>query len=251
MILKICGNVLYVLEGKVNQANMRPITGFRYALGCASASDAAHAGEAIVLEGVSYAGWVEGGQLHCARAVSSPFLAGIDEKAPVEGLPIHTITSPISLEELYQALAKEYTTGVALVGSFHMAVCEATYVQKAPIFGENINEHHGTYWAPVEKLAGALVCCFGLIMPPGSEKHFAPSLLHKAFYHNPMEKGGAPFDSHTHTALVDGLRTAASSSAFLHTMKTLKVSGVRHMLPSSIAESGTYLLFPIDEIKAG
>lgn len=51
----------------------------------------------------------------------------------------------IALEAFYANLAKQYPNGAALAGSAHMVDLAGIYLNRPPIYGENINKHHDQY----------------------------------------------------------------------------------------------------------
>ncbi len=220
--LIILGNVLDVLEGRVQPELLKPTAdlNFRFALGGGTFSDEHCIGETLVIEGVTHISWMQHGKIHTDRQPNamSPFLMGIKKGEPA-GI-LFSVSSPITVEAFYTELFKKYPKGVALAGSAEMVMLEGVYLKKSPIYHENINTHHDTYWSSIDKIPHAKTFLFGVITPL--------NLFKKGFYHNPNETNAQPFDNHTHIALLDHL----------------EVKMVYHMLTQSILQKGNFTLFP-------
>ena len=154
-VLKIFGNVLHVIEGKVDEKNLYPFQAadFRFALGSMTPNSAEDLGEAIILEKRAYLSHVINGKLKTKEesVFKSPFLMGIDE-AQILGALIHAEPTPSApLRDLYGEMAKRFPFGFAMLGTALFAECRTTYLKKAPTSHENINEHAEKYWAKEEK----------------------------------------------------------------------------------------------------
>lgn len=215
MMLKIIGNVVDVLEGKVLPRKLLPISGFQYALGAGTFSDEHCVGETIVIDGVVHVSWVENETLHTQSGTKAltPFLMGVTK---MEGPVIRRASC--TLETLYEELLEEHPEGVAIAGDCLMKEYRGIYLKRAPIHHENINENRDRYWSAVETHQNVFVQLFAVIMEKG------PSL---GFYRNPMDKGQKPFDHHTHAKLE---------------------SGVRHTLIESIVDQGKFTISPLRNI---
>lgn len=249
--LKIFGNVLDILEGRVTQRILHSVDSakFRFALGGSSLCDEHGVGETLIIEGLPHISWVQAGKL-CNASQSrafTPFLMGIDQNQPIEGL--QRVSSKVSLEDFYGELSKNYPMGVAVAGSFRMEELRGVYLKKPPIYHENINEHHASYWSCEQASPQAVVFLFGVVIPPLAKKTFPKEVLEKGFYCNPKEKKVLNFDSHTHAAFVDSLVRTENLAQFLEGLKKLKVSSVRHVLTNSIIQEGNFILFPLGEIS--
>jgi len=220
MPLKLLGNVLDVIEGRIDASLLHIITPnqFRFALGAGTFSDEHGVGETIVIEGQPYVSWVQRGRLltDTRAAFKSPFLLGVDA---TRGVP-HRIVKAQSLNQWYQELAIQHPTGVAVAGKVLFAELCTTYIRKPPVFHENINEHHDEYWSRVEVQKDKWVHLFGVVV--GTQTPV--EVMQRAFYQNPGEKKGAVVQSHSHVALLG---------------KADEVKGVRHLLTQSVVREGT------------
>jgi hypothetical protein len=252
--LKISGNVLYVIRGEVDPSTLKPISldDFRFALGSASPKNPQILGEAIVIERRPYLSYVENGKLATKEEplFESPFLMGIDDKQ-ILGALIHTQPDPPSpLESLYAELSARYPIGFAILGRALFAQAETTYLKKAPIHGENINEHKKQYWAPVQKLSDANLCLFGVVLPEAAQMKFPPQIIERGFYQNPNDKNKAPFQSHTHAALLTSgpEKWPHNMNEFFKSLRDLPVEGVRHLLTQSLLQEATFAIFPLGDI---
>ena len=247
--LKIFGNIHNILEGNVCSSNIKPVENahFAFALGGSTFSDQHCIGETLIADGVPHVSWVKNNTLinRSGNGITSPFLMGLDVSQSSD-VVIHQ-TSQITLGSLYDSLSLKYPIGFAVVGSFEMRQCITTYLKKAPIYGENINEHREKYWADVEQNCDVYVCLFGVVIPPAAKNDpLKNKWLDRAFYTNPAEKVSRPYDSHTHVAFVDRL-----SDSQLQNWGSLKFSGpVRHLISESLILTGHFRLFPIHQVIA-
>lgn len=228
--LHIVGNVLDILEGRVEADLLQSTSSmnFRFALGGATFTDRFAIGETLILDGIPFISWVEHGKVHTAgkKEAMSPFLIGIQQG---KGIPIQC-SSPTSLESFYGELSEKYPMGVAVEGALKMSLFKGVYLQKAPIYEENINTHSDLYWSSIHEIPDAIIRLFGVIIPQKGMESILASELARAFYQNPNDKGIAPFKSHTHAALLTSQGT---------------ISMVYHMLTPSLIEKGTFNLFPL------
>lgn len=253
-VLKISGNVLYVIEGDVDPTTMQPIRleDFRFALGSGTSQKPESLGETIVIERKPYISWMEKGKLVTREqtSFSSPFLMGIDDKQILGALVHSQPTPPSSIEYLYQELAHRYPMGFAILGCALLAECHTTYLKKAPIHHENINKNHDAYWAAPKKEKNQNVCIFGVVLPETAKEKFPPDVLKRGFYHNPAEPRHHSFDSHTHAALLDAgpEKWPHNMNEFFKSLKNLPVNGVRHLLTQSILQEATFAIFPLGSI---
>lgn len=252
-ILTIFGNVLDILEGRVETKMLRPIksANFRFALGGSSFSDEHGVGETLLINGIPHITWVENNQLYNESHdnAKSAFLVGLDWNQS-SNLPLQTISKNTSIESLYEELALKYPMGIALAGHFKMSKLSCVYLKRPPIYHENVNKLHDKYWSSIENHSPALIFLFGVIIPPKAKETYSADILKRAFYQNPSETTQAPFDSHTHGALVDKPADANETQTFLDDLSQLKVSGVRHVLTSSVIQEGKFCLYPIDQVRA-
>src|SRR5690349_8809347 len=116
MPLKLLGNVLDVIEGRVHAALLQPVVPghFRFALGAGTFSDEHGIGETIVIEGQPYVSWVQNGKLLTDTRASfkSPFLLGV---GAAQGTP-HRIPKTQPLSQWYEKLAAQHPAGVTVAG---------------------------------------------------------------------------------------------------------------------------------------
>ncbi len=220
MPLKLVGDVLDVIEGRINASHLHTVipAQFQFALGAGTFFDEYGIGETIVIEGQPYVSWVQNGRLitDTHALFKSPFLLGVDA---ARGKP-YRIAKTEPLSQWYQKLAAEHPAGVAVAGKVLFAELCTTYIRKPPVFGENINEHHDEYWSNVELQREKWVHLFGVVVGKG----MAGEVLNRAFYQNPGEKKGVAVQSHSHVALLG---------------KADEVEGVRHLLTQSVVLEGT------------
>jgi hypothetical protein len=253
-ILKISGNVLYVIEGKVDSKTLQPLRtdDFRFALGSGTSKTPDKLGEAMVIEKRNYLSWIEKGKVVTKEepTFESPFLMGIDEKQILGALIHCEPTPPSTLSYLYQEMAHRFPMGFAILGTALFAELHSTYLKKAPTSHENINKHHDEYWAPIKKEKGAIACIFGVVIPESARQKFPEKTLAKGFYHNPVEKESSTFDSHTHGALLSAgpEKWPHNMNEFFKSLKDLPVTSVRHLLTQSLLQEATFAIFPLGDI---
>ncbi len=252
--LEIAGNVLLVLDGRVDPKAMEPIdlSHFRFALGSGSFSDALRLGETIVIDGKPHISWVEEKKVFTQSQahINSPFLMGIDQKQKGSDLFHYKPTSLLPLQQFYEGLAKQYPKGYAILGNALFSTLHSTYIKKSPIYGENIEENVSAYWAEVPTEKEKIVCFFGVVIPRKSTNSFPEEMLKRAFYHNPQESSASTLMSHTHGALLrgDSLSIPQGFHEFFNTLNALPIDSIRHLLTQSVIREGTFALFPIDYI---
>jgi hypothetical protein len=254
-ILKISGNVLYVIRGEVDPTTLLPVRleDFRFALGAGSPQKPECCGETIVIERRPYISWVEKKKLVTRESplFHSPFLMGIDDKQILGALIHSQPTPPAPLTTLYAELGHRYPTGFALLGCALFAESHTTYLKKAPVYRQNINEHHSDYWAPVKKDSQQNGCLFGVVIPETARAYFPEEILSRGFYRNPKESPQASdFDSHTHLALLEQgpEKWPHNMNEFFKSLRNLPVTGVRHLLTSSVLQEATFAVFPLEKI---
>ncbi len=252
--LKISGNVLYVIKGEVDPTTLKPISldDFRFALGSGTPGDLEHLGEAIVIERKPFLSWVDNGKVITKEQAlfESPFLMGIDDKQ-IMGALIHSQpTPPTSMQTLYDELAHRYPMGFAILGTALFAPLHSTYMKKPAIHGEDINEHHDKYWAPIKKDKDTFGCLFGVVIPKTAQEKFPEETLKKGFYKNPHETSTASFYSHTHVALLKSgpEKWPHNMNEFFKSLRNLPVTAVRHMLTQAMLQEATFAIFPLGEI---
>ncbi|MBP9842179.1 MAG: hypothetical protein KBC64_07135 [Simkaniaceae bacterium] len=124
------------------------------------------------------------------------------------------ITEKQSLNSLYLRLIKDYQTGFAITGTASFSHLSVAYLKRSPIYGENINTHHGKYWEQ-ENLTDCTVQLFGVVLTEPNPQ---------AFYINPNEKEKSPVISHTHVLIPEA----------------------RHLLTTSILTSASFWIEEID-----
>lgn len=245
------GSVLDILEGRVTEELLRPLdeNAFRFALGGCTFTNERSIGETLIINGVSHISWMQEGKLRngSEKEAKAAFLMGVDPSQPA-GILVHQ-SDPISLEDLYSDLAKKHPSGFAIVGSFLMDRFYGVYLKRAPIYGENVNDKHETYWSHEEEYQRAPVCIFGVVIPSSAKKTFPPEVLERAFYQNPLDKTKLPFDAHTHAALVSTLTTANDAGHFQHSLSRLRPTTIRHALNKSTINHGTYLILPLTALS--
>lgn len=234
-ILKIAGNVNTVLNGQINEAvmHLQDLTQLRFALGAGSFSNCSCVGETLVLNHVAYMSYLnEQSQLVTLQGqtgLMSPFLMGLGtECTPVETIHFKN-SEKITLNAFYEKTGNDFSAyGVA--GSVLFDPLECSYLQKPPIFGENINEHVEKYWAKTEVIPQCVANIFGVVIRDKGHNVLPKELLEKAFYKNPLEKNKTSVISHTHAVLLD--------------------AGARHIFTQSIIKEGVFSIFDISDIKA-
>jgi hypothetical protein len=242
------------LEGEVDPAHLIKIdpSRFRFALGAGTFSDPSKVGETFIIDGKPYVCWADKGGLKTEShpTFHSPFLIGLDPSQPEGKIDHWRSPSPVSLQAFYENLLKEYPFGFAILGYCHLEEAQVTYLKKPPISHENINENASLYWASLPKEKQLPICFFGVVIPQTAKTRFSSAVLEKAFYNNPREAQTAPFNSHTHAAILSSpLKSFPTSTAeFAEARKKMQVTGVRHLLTSSLIREGTFIYFPISEI---
>lgn len=250
--LRIEGDVLTVLEGKVSDKILRdiPQNEFLFGLGSGTFSEAVHLGETIVIGGCPYISWVANGKV-CTESqptVKSSFLMGIpaiEEEGLLERLSPH---SPIPLQALYEEKSHIYPDGFIIIAKALFSELHSTYLKLAPVYGENINVHHSKYWAETPMAQMQTAFFFGVVIPWQGMKKFPENILKKAFYQNPADAGHNNFMNHSHAALLpaDSLNRNVNRAAFLASLPHSSVTAVRHLLTQSLIKEVAFIVIPIE-----
>lgn len=188
MELFIAGNVQTILNGKVTQNSLYPVSVTRlpYALGGAAISKTKKPlsiGEAIIYEAVGHI-YVPSSSFEETTKFDVAFLMGIKRKPK----DLITVKTPQSIARLYQDLVKIYTKGFAIIGNAFFSSLAGAYLKLSPIYNENINTHISKYWE-TEEIKNQATQLFGVVLPQPDER---------AFYTNPNEKVKDVLPSHTH-----------------------------------------------------
>ncbi|MBX9786095.1 MAG: hypothetical protein K2Y08_02035 [Alphaproteobacteria bacterium] len=254
--LKIIGDVRTVLNGRVDESSMEEnvLDHLRFALGGGSFTTCACLGEAIILNQVAYTSHLNNeGSLETntyKEGLKSPFLMGLGKEQHPSSLFHLESQKGILLEDLFKQLGQGLL-GYAFVGGFSFKTLACTYLKKAPIFNEPINEHVKKYWAETEYLSPCTAYVFGVVITEKGKQHFPPENLNKAFYLNPLEQNSGEILSHTHAALVKKLPTfnrLKEKQFFYEKVDASSVIGVRHIFTHSLVKEGTLALFDIHEM---
>lgn len=256
--LKILGDVNYVLSGKVSPLIVQHLSlpSLAFALGAGTFSNVKFLGETLICNKIAHVCFLDA-SAHLqtesnAQFIKSPFLIGVDSKDQPDALVSAKYSHPISLEDFYAAIAKEYPLGFAIVGDALFGNLESTYLKKPPIFHENINgEKEEEYWAAKEDSPNQRALFFGVVITPQGKEKFTAAKVSKAFYQNPKESTSAPFLSHTHAALLTENKepqVPADKEAFISRLSTYKMEGVRHILTQSQIKEGVFSLYKIEGI---
>lgn len=240
--LKIKGDIHLVLEGKVRPNVLHEISQdeFQLALGSGTFSHIEHVGEAIMIDGFAYVSWVEEGHVHTKKdkCLKTCFLMGIKEKASHPSY--REFSTAITLQNFYEEEAKQYPEGFVVTGEVYCKELHSTYLQKPPIYGENINQNSEKYWAHIPFEKDKVVKIIGVVIPDKGRQKFSQEILNRAFYHNPQEKQKTTLMSHTHCAILE--------KKDIGDVKENKVSSVRHLITSTLMQKGFFSFFPLESI---
>ena len=247
--LTILGDVQHVLMGDCSSQNTARISTncLAFGIGCSSVTGMEGLGETLILGHHGHVCWAQQGRLTTASGedLLTPFLVGVEQDSPA---CCEALLEQLSLEALYAKLGARFPSGFAIVGYVTMAQLNATYVKKPPIFHEEIDAHQDQYWAPVSEIRQQPVIFFGVVIPPTGQALYSPQQLQHAFYHNPAETTSTPYLSHTHGALVSAPPDLTNASSWRDELHNLSVQGVRHILTSSILQTGWLAYYPFDHL---
>jgi hypothetical protein len=139
--LTLFGTMQTVLRGECSAETVRSFSTERLAfgIGCAYLDGLEELGESVIVNHQGYVSWNENGQVKTASGSSlhTPVLMGL-ETVYSSDVELLSISEPIALADLYEQLGKRFPTGVAVIGSVRMATLQSTYIQKPPIFCEDL-----------------------------------------------------------------------------------------------------------------
>lgn len=255
-ILKISGSMKIVEEGQVISTSLHPVhrSQFRFALGEGSFTDEHALGEALILDSKQYVSCLKDGKVHTESKehFTSPFLVGIDSKQQVGALIRYKSSSPISLHALYDKLSKQYSNGFAIVGYALAQDVKCTYLQKPPIFRENITAQHTEYVSQVSTFTNQGISFFGVVIPVGARDSLSKTMVERMFPHRFQKGEEGAFSSRTSVAILGtgSIVLPKEMHQFLEFVKNGSVTSVAHMLPQSILQEGSFAIFPIEDIRS-
>lgn len=253
--LHVAGNVQTVLNGHVDNTNMQDdiLNQFKYGLGAGSFSDCTCLGEAIVLNQIGYNCYLNHENKIITNkkllGLKSPFFMGLQlDSHPTNLLEIN-YQDGIALNGLFEQLGKELHA-YAFVGSFLFKNLACSYLKKAPIFKENINENSDKYWATTEEHPETYAHLFGVVIRESAKQNFSTETLNKAFYINPLEKNRNSTLSHTHAVLVKNavnFSELKKDDHFYEKLETDSEVAIRHIFTQSIVKQGLFALFNLNQ----
>ena len=244
--LKVIGSMRYVIEGRVTAQVLQSIhQEFRFALGAGTFSDIYNLGEALVFGSKGHISWVHDGQLltKTSSTLSSPFLVGIDSKQPMGAYAV--ISSPLSVQALYEMVLSQYTSGFAIVGYGVSSDLHTTYMKKSTIYGESFLAKNAEYTAAKTMTEKQGLCFFGIAMPPDAIKKMPPEQVERVFYINPQERVAPLFQSHTHMAFIQLDKAKKDPDNFFECLQKMQVTQVAHLLTQTTLDDGAFALFPL------
>ncbi len=250
--LKIFGDLLVIAEGKLNKEKLTPIdqTQFRFALGGGSFSNEKKYGEALILEEKPYVSWFEEGKMSTATQAgfSSPFLMGVEKTQELDALFHYQAEVPISLEAIYEELAKQYPLGFAIVGYAIGAEFQGRYMKKPPIYHENMGQNLSSYLTEPSLETQKPFCFFGVVIPPHTS--FPEKQLRKAFYQDPQQPRPSILQSHTHAALLQEMPAIFPKNEidFFSILKKPSVTSIAHLLTQSLIQEAIFGIYALDKI---
>lgn len=252
-VLKVIGDVKIVLNGYVTESCMEGyvLDRLSFALGGGSFFDCSCLGEAIILNQIGYTSHVSSPPhlltIKGEKDLRSPFLMGIEKGGRPSALLHIDVQTGIGLEQFFERIGQRFPA-YAFVGCFLFDTLSCTYLKKAPIFQESINENVGKYWATAEKHSPCYAYVFGVVVTEKGRHSFSNELLQRAFYVNPLEKNKGQILSHTHAALIEippVFPDLKQDLRFYEALDPSFVTGVRHVLTDSIAKEGLVALFEL------
>ncbi len=253
--LHVTGNVQTVLNGYVDNTNLQDdiLHQFKYGLGAGSFSDCTCLGEAIVLNQTGYNCYLNPENKIITHkklsGLKSPFFMGLQlDSHPTHLLEIN-YEDGISLNDLFEEPTKEFHA-YAFVGSFLFKNLACSYLKKAPIFKENINENSDKYWATTEEHPEIYAHLFSVVIRETAKQNFSAETLNKAFYINPLEKNRSSTLSHTHAVLVKNIVNFSELKKDDHFYEKLKTDSdveIRHVFTQSIVKQGLFALFNLSQ----
>lgn len=253
--LKVIGDVKIVLDGLVSDSSMNShvLEHLSFALGGGSFSGCSCIGEAIVLNQRAYTSYIDPHShlvtVNGEKDLKSPFLMGIEKEASPSALLHINLQEGLNLEHFFKHIGERHHA-YAFSGCLLFETLSCTYLKKPPIFQESINEHIEKYWATAERHSPSYAYVFGVVVTDKGRTAFAPELLGRAFYVNPLEKNKGDLLSHTHAALIDTPLAFPDLQKDLHFYEAVDpsfVTGVRHVLTDSIVKEGLLALFEFRE----
>lgn len=231
--LQILGAVKNVLEGEVTVSNVQEISlkDVPFGLGAMRGEDETQYGDGMVFSSQGYLTVLQEGKerlITHAKTIHTPFFMGLGNEAKPHERVTFSLSTPMTVEALYQELQKRTSCGLAVVGLVNFSLLHGVYLKRSPIYHESINDNRERYWLS-EEVKECSGCLFGVIITEEGRKRFPPEKLARAFYTNPNDK----------------VSTVMSHSHLLRQGDPSGEEKVNHLLNDSQLSAGTLYLYSL------